>query len=76
MLLSSIAVKASQTVSIFYHFQVQILAVLQDFSGFNFFYQFSSSIVNCNSGLLRIQLSSTSVSSSFVLVIPDYSGYN
>jgi hypothetical protein len=40
------------------------------------FYQFSSSIVSCTSGLLRIQLSSSIFSSSIVTVLPDYSGYN
>jgi hypothetical protein len=41
------------------NFQVQLLAVLQDFSGFNCLLPNFKFICNCTSGLLRLQLSST-----------------
>jgi hypothetical protein len=40
-------------------FQVQLLAVLQDFSGFNCLLQFFKFNCNCTSELLRLQLFST-----------------
>jgi hypothetical protein len=53
-----------------------IVAVFQQFSGFNCLLPFSSSIVSCTSGLLRLQLSSSIFSSSIVTLFPNYSGYN
>jgi hypothetical protein len=50
-------------------FQVQLLAVIQDFSGFNCLLQFFKLNCNCTSGLLRLQLFSTifKISSSTVV---------
>jgi hypothetical protein len=57
------------------NFQVQLLAVLQDFSGFNCLlpcFKFNCYLYfrDC-----RLQLSSSIFSSSIITVLPDYSGY-
>jgi hypothetical protein len=41
------------------NFQVQLIAVIQDFSGFNCLLRIFKFNCNCTSGLLRLQLSST-----------------
>jgi hypothetical protein len=58
------------------NFQVQLLAVLPDFSRFNCLLPTIKFNCNCTSGLLMLQLSSSIFSSSIVTVLPDYSGYN
>jgi hypothetical protein len=40
------------------------------------FYQLPSSIVNCTSGLLRLQLSSTNFHVQLLAVLQDFSGFN
>jgi hypothetical protein len=65
---SSIAVvlQDSQTAVVFYHFQVQLLAVIQGFSGFNCFLPIFKFYCNCTSGILRLQLIFTFFSNSTV----------
>jgi hypothetical protein len=53
-----------------------IVAVLQASQTQVVFYQLSSSIVSCTSGLLRLQLSTSIFSISIVTILLDYSGYN
>jgi hypothetical protein len=55
-------------------FQVQLLAVLPDFSGFNCLLPIVKFNCNCTSGLLRLQLSSTSfwISSSTVVFFSEF----
>jgi hypothetical protein len=55
----AVLLQASQTAVVFYHFQVKLLALFQDISGFNCLLPFFKFNCNCNSGLLRLQLFST-----------------
>jgi hypothetical protein len=75
---SSIAIvlQTSQTIVIYYKFQVQLQLYFRYSQTAFVFFHFSISNVICISGLSRLQLSSTKFSSSIVTVIQDYSGYN